>query len=168
MMQPICPICERRSVSPSGDAKSKVLIIGEFPGQEELEKGRPFVGPAGKVFRKELNNVGLDLFDFRVTNLWVHEQTKDEHCYQLGYDLVLDEAKKKQAILLVGSEVVSTFTEYSVSKVSGLQVDSHLLSCQNIMAIINPAIVFQPGRGIGEIRFALDNFKRMLEEIGLA
>lgn len=167
----VCPSCGSPSVRASGSTQSKVLILGEFPGRAEIEKGVPFAvhhlfTTAGKVFRKELERVGLSLAQFRVTNLWLHEPNKNENCYQVGYDWALDEAKGKQVILLVGSEVVEAFTKYKVSDVAGLQVDSPVLSAPHIMAMHNPAIVFH--KSIGEIRLTISKFNALLEREGLA
>lgn len=176
MSDKYCPVCGQFAVMAAGDRASKVLIIGEFPGDAEMERGRPFVGPAGTVLRTELIYCGVDLNELRVMNLWIHPKAvpadrsqskqiaeQNEKCLQVGYNLVLDEAKGKKAILLVGSDVVSRFTEYNVSRVAGLQVDS-LFSCKNVWAMSNPAIVFQPGKGIGETRLALKKFTASLKK----
>ena len=38
------------------------MIIGEAPGETEVEKGQPFCGPSGKILREELikNNLNMD------------------------------------------------------------------------------------------------------------
>lgn len=166
MRNQLCPICESPCVSPSGHSET-LLIVGEFPGKAEIENNRPFSThsmyiTAGKVFRKELARVGLDLSQFRVMNLWMHEPNKNEECYKLGYSAVLDEAKNKKAILLVGSEVCEAFTKYKVGDVAGLQVDSPILSCPIIYAMPNPAMVFH--KGIGEIRLSIEKFAKRLEQ----
>lgn len=173
-MSQYCPSCGDRAVPARGSANAKFLIVGEYPGETEYEKGRPFAGPAGYVLRTELAKVGLDFVQFRIMNLWLHEPPKDkdkyEKCFKVGYDLVLDDAKSKSAILMVGSDVVETFTNgYKVSDISGLRLDKsdHVFSCPNVMAIINPAIVFRPQKGIGEVRFAIQQFEKMLREKGL-
>ena len=85
----------------------------------------------------------------------------------MGYDLALDEAKNRKAILLVGSEVVNAFTEYNVMDIGGLRMDSsdHPFSCKAVMAIPNPALVFH--RTVGEIRFGITKFVEMLKEEGI-
>jgi uracil-DNA glycosylase family 4 len=67
-----CPICQQRIVPASGPISSDVLLVGEFPGFEELQRGVPFVGEAGKILEYELFLVGLNLRGFRLTNLWQH------------------------------------------------------------------------------------------------
>ena len=169
MTNKTCPICNTTTCPPSGHSKS-LLIVGEFPGRLELERGQPFATSpmfisAGKVFRKELERVGLSLFDFRVCNLWKHEPNKSEECFQDGYNSVLDEAKGKSAVLLVGSDVVETFTGHKVMDVSGLQVDSSVLSAPIIYAMVNPALALH--RGIGEVRLAIEKFAARLEKENL-
>lgn len=148
------------------------MIIGEFPGRAEMEKGRPFVThhmytTAGHVFRKELARVGIDLNSLRTMNLWLHEPNENDDCYKVGYDLTLEESKGRKVILFVGSDVVSTFTSYKVMDVAGLQVESALLSAPVIYAMPNPALALQPGRGIGEVRLSIQKFASRLEKEGL-
>jgi len=168
-MKSVCPSCGEVGCPPSGHSKD-LLIIGEWPGRLEIERGIPFATSpmfmtAGKIFRKELARVGLDFSQFRITNLWLHEPNKNENCFKAGYNLVLDEAKSKKAILLVGSEVVDTFTEYKVSDVSGLQVESPILSAPIIYAMVNPALALH--RSVGEVRLSIEKFAKRLEKEGL-
>lgn len=169
MKQRYCPSCGEQACPPSGNSDD-LLIIGEFPGDLEMIKGHPFATSpkfmtAGKVFRRELQRVGLSLSEFRVMNLWMHEPNKNENCFKAGYDAVLEEAQGKKAILLVGSDVVTTFTDFKVSEVNGLEVDSPFLSAPHIMAMVNPALALH--RAFGEVRFAITQWKELLERENL-
>lgn len=173
MTDQYCPVCATKIVCPSGPKHASILLLGEFPGKTEIEQGRPFAvhsmfTTAGKVFRTEMNKAGIDFNACRVTNLWLHEPNDDDRCFEFGKEQALEEAKGRKAILLVGSLVVETFTSYKVSSVSGLQVESPMLSAPIIFAMINPAIVFQPGKGIGEVRQAITKFAKKLEEEGIS
>lgn len=164
-----CPSCAEIICPPLRRSKD-LLIIGEFPGPYEMKVGMPFASnpnfmTAGKILRKELERVGVSINQLSICNLWLHEPTKDENCFQAGYNNVLDEAKGKKAVLLVGSDTVSTFTEYKVSDVSGLQVDSSVLSAPIIYASVNPALASH--RGLGEVRFAIEKFVHRLEQENL-
>lgn len=169
MSNHVCPACGEVGVPYVGH--SDLLIIGEHPGQAEMETGRPFsthrkFTTAGFVLRREFAAVGLDLNQFRIGNLWLHEPNENENCKKAGYELALEEAKGKKAILLVGSDVVSAFTKFKVSDVTGLQVDSYVLGCPIIYAMVNPAIVLH-GRGLGEVRLACKKWAARLEKEGL-
>lgn len=167
MKSSVCPNCLAKLVPPYGRS-NEILVIGEMPGKNEVEKGRPFVSShfyvtAGTIFRKELERVGLSLSDFRLMNLWQHEPNQQEACWQLGYDTVLSEAKGKKAILLVGSDVVDTFVpNYKVSDINGLRVESPVLSAPLIVAMVNPALALH--RAVGEVRFAIGRWKYWLEQ----
>lgn len=168
-MKTHCPACGNAGVSPSGKSQT-ILVIADAPDKDSFSQGIPFAThtmytTVGKVFRKELEKCGASLQDFRVTYLWLHEPTKDELCYQAGYKNVLDEAKGKKAILLVGADVVETFTKFKVSDVNGLQVDSHILSAPIIYALTSPALALH--RGVGEVRFGIEKFVQRLEKEGL-
>ena len=56
-----CPLCgQRKNVVPGeGNPSPLVLVIGEGPGEEEDESGRPFVGPAGRLLDKMLGAIAL-------------------------------------------------------------------------------------------------------------
>jgi len=164
MSKSVCPICLEKTVRPYGYSKD-ILVIGEFPGKEEIAWGKPFTGNTGQIFRKELAYLGVDLLQVRLTNLWLHIPNKREDCFNYSRDICLEEAKDKKAILLIGSDTVSYFTGYNVTSVNGLQVDSPILSAPIIYAMFNPAITFH--KTVGEVRFALKSFVDKLKEENL-
>ena len=52
-----------------GDINSKLMIIGEAPGKEEDEKGKPFVGRAGQLLVKMLGAINLKRENIYITNV---------------------------------------------------------------------------------------------------
>src|SRR5262249_7721870 len=48
------------------------MLIGEQPGNEEDKVGRPFVGPAGRLMDKLLDEAGIDRKQTYVTNIVKH------------------------------------------------------------------------------------------------
>lgn len=160
-----CPSCGEDVIKPYGYSKSNILIIGDRPEKDEYKSGRPFAGATGMVLRKELAEVGIDLFSCRMANLWLHTPNKDENCFDAGLNVVLEEAKGKEAILLVGSAPVEYFTGYKVSDVSGLQVDVDMFSAPIVFAMVMPTIVYHGT--VGEVRMAIEKFADKLESEGL-
>jgi DNA polymerase len=57
-----CDLCKGRTnlVFGVGNPQSKVLFVGEGPGEQEDLKGEPFVGRSGQLLDKYLDAVGLD------------------------------------------------------------------------------------------------------------
>jgi DNA polymerase len=52
-----------------GDPDAEIMFIGEAPGREEAETGRPFVGNAGRVLDSLLESIGLDREHIYITNV---------------------------------------------------------------------------------------------------
>src|SRR5262252_3553165 len=52
----------------NGRPKVEVMMIGEQPGDHEDQEGRPFVGPAGKLLDRCLEEAGIDRGKVYVTN----------------------------------------------------------------------------------------------------
>jgi DNA polymerase len=55
---------------------SEVMFVGEQPGDEEDLEGHPFVGPAGRLFNKALEEAGIDREKTYVTNVVKHFKWK--------------------------------------------------------------------------------------------
>jgi uracil-DNA glycosylase family protein len=69
-----CPLHERgtQTVFGEGRAGSRVMLIGEQPGDQEDLAGQPFVGPAGRVLDEALEEVGIPRAEVYVTNAVKH------------------------------------------------------------------------------------------------
>ena len=52
-----------------GNPQSKIMIIGEGPGQKEDEIGKPFVGEAGVLLNKMLDAININREDVYITNV---------------------------------------------------------------------------------------------------
>jgi DNA polymerase len=49
-----------QAVFGEGKAKAELMLVGEQPGDQEDKQGRPFVGPAGRLLDKALEEAGID------------------------------------------------------------------------------------------------------------
>lgn len=52
-----------------GDTRSPVMIVGESPGEEDMDIQAPFVGPSGQLLTIFLNKLGIDRRDIYITNI---------------------------------------------------------------------------------------------------
>lgn len=161
-MRAKCPHCGHSLVEPAGPPTSPILLLGEFPGMEEIKVGRPWVGKAGEILRDELARVGISMASCRATNLWLHAPSK-ECPYDWHLDQAMKELQGRKAVLLIGSEVTRVFLDAKVSDWVGLQVKSKLLPKTVKVAVVsyNPAIALHGS--IGEIRFAFQRFAKLTE-----
>lgn len=69
-----CPLFARatQTVFGEGPESAAVVFVGEQPGDFEDRDGRPFVGPAGKLFDRLLGEVGIERERVYVTNAVKH------------------------------------------------------------------------------------------------
>lgn len=86
-----------QAVPGDGSANAEIMFIGEAPGKNEDEQGKPFVGAAGKFLAEMLASIHLKREDIYITNVvkyrppenrdplpeeidacrqWLHEQIK--------------------------------------------------------------------------------------------
>ncbi|WP_431952080.1 UdgX family uracil-DNA binding protein [Nocardia lijiangensis] len=61
-----------QTVFGEGPAGASVVVVGEQPGDREDIEGHPFVGPAGRLLDKALDEVGIDRGTVYVTNAVKH------------------------------------------------------------------------------------------------
>src|SRR4051812_22184080 len=56
----------------AGPKSARVMFVGEQPGDQEDRRGEPFVGPAGAMLDKALEDAGIPRADVYVTNAVKH------------------------------------------------------------------------------------------------
>jgi DNA polymerase len=73
-----CPLYANatQAVFGEGSKNSDVMLVGEQPGDQEDLAGKPFVGPAGKVLDRALEEAGIDRRTTYVTNAVKHFKWK--------------------------------------------------------------------------------------------
>lgn len=66
-----CPLAQGRTQAVPGEGApdARVMFIGEGPGAQEDESGRPFVGAAGQLLDKLLARAGLRREEVFITNV---------------------------------------------------------------------------------------------------
>ena len=52
-----------------GNPKSKIMLVGEGPGEKEDEQGKPFVGDAGLLLNRMLNAIKIKRENIYITNV---------------------------------------------------------------------------------------------------
>jgi DNA polymerase len=69
-----CPLWKNatQTVFGEGRERAKIVFVGEQPGDQEDLAGHPFVGPAGKLLNRALEDAGIDRKATYVTNAVKH------------------------------------------------------------------------------------------------
>ena len=69
-----CPLCKlartrKNAVPGEGQISAKIMFIGEAPWRSEDEKGKPFVGAAGRILDNVLKKAGIERSQVFITNI---------------------------------------------------------------------------------------------------
>ena len=126
-----------QAVFGEGPASAEIVFIGEQPGDEEDRRGNPFVGPAGKMFDRSLEEAGIDRTTVYVTNAVKHFKFEERgkrrlhqkpriseiRACQPWLEAELAAIKPKLLVCLGASAAESVFgNEYRVTKERGIFV----------------------------------------------
>lgn len=143
----------RNTVFSDGPDAAEVLLIGEAPGKDEDEKGRPFVGRSGQLLDRMLSQIGLS----RESNLLIsntiywrppgnRDPTQGEIMACLPFVERLIELMRPKLLILTGKAAAHTILrrEDGVMKLRGRRL--HYTGAGppiNAMVMLHPAYLLR-------------------------
>ncbi len=156
-----CKACDlwklgTQTVFGEGRRRAKVLFLGEQPGNEEDLAGKPFVGPAGRLFNGALEEAGIDRSQTYVTNVvkhfkWeprgkrrIHKKPNAEEITACRPWLQAEIALiKPDVIVALGAVAVQTLLgpKFRVTKQRGEFLESDL--APYVMATVHPSSILR-------------------------
>ena len=153
-----------------GAKNAKIVFVGEQPGDKEDLAGKPFVGPAGRVFDEGLEAAGIDRRLAYVTNAvkhfkWEARGKRRIHQKPNAAELAacrpsLDaelEAVRPNVLVPMGATAAQALLgrQFRVSKDRGRPVDSDLAPF--VVATVHPSSILRQ-RTDEERTAAMDDF----------
>jgi len=153
-----CPLYANatQAVFGAGKLSSEVMLVGETPGDQEDLAGAPFVGPAGRLLDRALDEAGIDRRAAYVTNAvkhfkWRSRGTRRIHdkpswSEQLACRPWLEAEialVKPRALVLLGATAAQSLLGrgFRVTKERGRLLDSDLAGL--VTATIHPSAVLR-------------------------
>jgi DNA polymerase len=114
-----------------GSHSAKIIFIGEAPGKNEAETGRPFCGAAGKILDKLLESAGIKREDVYITNI-VKDRPPNNR------DPILEEINLYSPLLIrqidiIKPKVIATLGRFSMAFVLSYFIPGH--DAQSISSI---------------------------------
>jgi len=83
-----CALCGKNKVDSEGPMRPEIVVIGEAPGKDEDETGKPFVGKSGYELNMGLASIGLARSDVYVMNVIACRPPRNEIESVEGQDAV--------------------------------------------------------------------------------
>ena len=118
-----------------GPSPCHVMVIGEAPGYQEDQEGRPFVGKAGKLLRELMTYGGIDIDSIYVTNAVkcrpldnrAPSQKEIKACSK-HLKAEIHKVKPKHIIVLGASSLKALLNKSGISKMRGQTIDKDGIS----------------------------------------
>jgi DNA polymerase len=145
-----------QTVFGEGRKSSRVMLVGEQPGDREDRAGEPFVGPAGRELDRGLEAAGIARADAYVTNVVKHfkfEERGRRRIHQTPKRFEIDACKpwleeelkvvKPEALVLLGATAAKALlgSSFRVTRHRGALLDSDLAPI--VAATIHPSAILR-------------------------
>src|ERR687885_663449 len=136
--------------------RSRVMFVGEQPGDQEDRKGRPFVGPAGRELDRALEAAGIARDDVYITNVVKHFKFEERgrrriHATPKRFEIDacrpwLDEELRvvePEAVILLGATAAKAIlgSKFRVTQQRGELLESELAPI--VSATIHPSAILR-------------------------
>ena len=160
-----CSLCNSRTNIVFGDGvpNEKIMLIGEAPGFNEDQQGKPFVGRSGKLLDDILASVGF----FRNKNIYICNTVKcrppenrnplpEEKIACRGFLDKQLELLKPKIIILCGAVAVNSMldTKLGITKIRGQWFDG--IYGAKMMPIFHPSYLLRnPSRTVGSPKWLM-------------
>jgi uracil-DNA glycosylase len=156
-----CTACDlyrdaTQTVFGEGASGAEVMLVGEQPGDGEDRAGRPFVGPAGRLLDKALEEAGIDRRLAYVTNvvkhfsfqrrgkLRLHKKPNAEQVHACRPWLEAElEVVRPRVLVLLGATAAQALLggSFRVSRQRGELLDSEL--APRVLATVHPSSILR-------------------------
>jgi uracil-DNA glycosylase len=145
-----------QTVFGEGRKSSRIMLVGEQPGDREDREGEPFVGPAGRELDRGLEAAGIDRADAYLTNVVKHfkfeergkrriHQTPKRFEIEACTPWLREELKvvKPEALVLLGATAAKALLggSFRVTRHRGELLDSELAPL--VSATIHPSAILR-------------------------
>jgi len=110
-----CPLHETRThtVPGEGHANASILFIGEAPGRNEDEQGKPFIGRAGSVFDELLKSIKLTREKIYLCNILKCRPPDNRN--PLSVEIEACVGNLDMQIQIVGPRIIGTLGNFATS-----------------------------------------------------
>jgi uracil-DNA glycosylase family protein len=178
-----CPLWESgtQTVFGEGSPQAEVVLVGEQPGDQEDLAGKPFVGPAGRLLDKALEEAGIDRKLAYVTNVvkhfkWqargkrrIHQKPNaaEVAACRPWLDAELSLLKPKVLVCLGATAAQALLgRQFRVSKDRGVPVDSDLAPV--VMATVHPSAILRSDDREQEMAMFVEDLRHVAQALRAA
>ena len=170
-----------QTVFGEGRKSSRLMLVGEQPGDKEDQQGKPFVGPASRELDRGLEAAGIDRAEAYLTNVVKHfkfEERGRRRIHQTPKRFEVEACRpwldaelavvRPEALVLLGAIAAKALlgSSFKVTKQRGRLLDSELAPV--VIATVHPSsILRQPDeeRRVAEREAFADDMRAVAEAL---
>ena len=145
-----------QAVFGDGPDRAEIVMVGEQPGDQEDRRGKPFVGPAGRLLSEALEEAGIDRTRVYISNVVkhfkferrgkrrIHKRPSSEEVRACSPWLHAElEAVAPRALVALGATAAQDLfgRSFRVTKERGKFLDSELAPL--VMATVHPSSILR-------------------------
>jgi DNA polymerase len=153
-----CPLWEMatNAVPGEGNPDADLLFIGEAPGFHEDRQGRPFVGRAGQLLERSLEEIGLSRADVYICNMIKHRPPGNRDPEPGEIRACLPWLNRQ--IEVVDPKVIVTLGRFSMAhfipeaKISRVHGQARLVRSRLVLPLYHPAAALRSALVMGEFK----------------
>jgi len=169
--------CMNPKMKPYGKGEKGIMVIGEGPGRIEDERGKPWQGKAGKLLKRGLRKLGIDLYkdcislnavNCRPPNNRTPTTQEIDHCRSV---LVWDALKKymPKVIIVFGGSALQSIIGHrwggstAITKWRGQTIPDQTLKSW-VCPVFHPSYLMRKGRPTDMMNIWLDDMERAIQK----
>lgn len=169
-----CKKCElyarrKNTVAGEGNFDADLVFIGEGPGKDEDEQGRPFVGRAGKLLTKIINAMGLKRQEVFIGNIVKCRPPNNRAPYP--YEIKACNFYLKKQLQIINPKVICTLGKFSSQTILDTDVSISRLRGKfyeyrgiKVMPTYHPAYLLRNSSGKKDVWEDMQNIMKELKK----
>ena len=169
-----CDLCKSRTnvVFGYGNIKSKIMFIGEGPGQNEDIQGKPFVGRSGKLLDTFLEEIGLNREKIYIANMVKCRPPENRDPTLEEQEMCIDWLRNQ--VYILRPKIIVALGRIAAMKIVDPNIkitrDHGIFLEKNnvwLMATLHPAAVLRNMSRKPDVQLDFKKLKEKIDEVGV-
>jgi len=165
-----CPLNESRTnvVYGEGPENAKIMLVGEAPGKNEDETGRPFIGMAGRLLSEILHEADLDRSQIYITSIVKCRPENNRKPKKPEYSKCIELYLNKQ-IELIDPDIIgllgnsASYALIGKKSIKQIHGKTYELNGRKYMALFHPAAALYSRALLPQLKEDMVTLKKVTE-----
>lgn len=165
-----CPLHESRTnvVFGEGPKDAKMMLVGEAPGKNEDETGRPFIGMAGRLLSEIIEEAGMNRSDIYITSIVKCRPENNRKPKKPEYTMCIGLYLSKQ-IDLIDPDIIgllgnsASYALIGKKNIKQIHGKTYEFNGRKYMALFHPAAALYSRKLLPQLKEDMVTLKKVVE-----